>query len=797
MLFEIPNGKGQKFKNSKLQSSSSSPTRKELVFKVASNIKHSSANIAIQYITRGGEKHGEDKFISPENEQGDKLTREESRLLSRDWSDEFKKDTRINSRKMTHFILSIDVNKNSKTTRDFENATREYLKERFGDDGFRYVFVIHNDTNKPHAHILVNNFNLETGKKLAIDKEWLMESRLIAKRHLDNHNLKQDATSKKDRIAISLSKTDLEKDYSKIKNWFNSKLLTNAKNPSHAVELQKQWLILNELKASIDKEAKHTSQKKMELKHKIKLLKRDLFLEKRFSSRAEANYELAKMIKEVDPKRSLIDRALHRHAKLTERQKQSQIYAYQNHAKELIKIEKLVSSSTTMNRDDKKEILSQVKSRKKELEHRGVDFKKMASTEKKQAKYSDAITVKMIALDKDSKSLDREFKRNGAATTLNATKRLERTFDIALSRLDESKFTSADRVVLTKKLDELIVKYKNHGIDAKSIHDNWQEKYALKNKVGRFAYSASIDNSTLDSAKLEQLQKNILVLKQEIAKSSLNQKEKITATKSLDNIQTKKIDVAKNNDFHKLNKEINAQLKSLTTLDKKRGSDDKSATRQAYAMTKTLLLLESNVKNAPNLLVEQKTMLSGKINQLHSELVNRGADIEAYRKKQTFTEQVKLEHQKILEVSMERSRLLGYNQASKAIEKNKLDIQSIDVTRDEKRELRKSLSEKETQLNISRDNNTKKLIADVDKLKKTVKAIDDHQLALKDASLSPLERLNVRRSTENLYTQLNELTKQIKPMLNVPTDTNLSKNIRQFLSTVERSYSKSRTINRS
>nr|AKN37582.1 hypothetical protein [Vibrio sp. FF_291] len=174
---------------------------KEVIFKVASNITNSnpkSVGQAMDYITRNGERY-EEEFISPENELGNKLSQEEMKVLQEQWEKEFAEDKRENSRLMTHFILSIDEKPTDKNIQKFETATRDFLQERLGNDGYRYMFVIHKHNDKAHAHILVNNYNELTKKKLRTNKQWFLESRILAKEKLIEQGFNYKATLRQDR----------------------------------------------------------------------------------------------------------------------------------------------------------------------------------------------------------------------------------------------------------------------------------------------------------------------------------------------------------------------------------------------------------------------------------------------------------------------------------------------------------------------------------------------------------------------------------------------------------------------
>lgn len=58
-------------------------------------------------------------------------------------------------------------------------AVRNTTNAYFGEKGFRYVFGLHTDTEKPHVHVCVKTFNERTGKKLIINPKDIQELRQL------------------------------------------------------------------------------------------------------------------------------------------------------------------------------------------------------------------------------------------------------------------------------------------------------------------------------------------------------------------------------------------------------------------------------------------------------------------------------------------------------------------------------------------------------------------------------------------------------------------------------------------
>lgn len=67
-----------------------------------------------------------------------------------------------------HFILSPDP-RDKADAEDVAAYAREWTVDRFGEN-VQAAITVHTDTSNPHAHIVVNNLDLSTGKKIHISK---------------------------------------------------------------------------------------------------------------------------------------------------------------------------------------------------------------------------------------------------------------------------------------------------------------------------------------------------------------------------------------------------------------------------------------------------------------------------------------------------------------------------------------------------------------------------------------------------------------------------------------------------
>jgi hypothetical protein len=104
-----------------------------------------------------------------------------------------------NVRHTTHIVLSAQCDNTPKNQKKVNDAAREFLKERFGKDGFEYVFTTHDDTKHPHTHVIVKNKNKETNKKLRLDPVDLLYLRTEYAKSLEKNGLDHKATRRLDR----------------------------------------------------------------------------------------------------------------------------------------------------------------------------------------------------------------------------------------------------------------------------------------------------------------------------------------------------------------------------------------------------------------------------------------------------------------------------------------------------------------------------------------------------------------------------------------------------------------------
>jgi len=120
----------------------------------------------LRYISRKGE-------LPLETELGEVLTNtDQQKKLIEDWAQDF--DTRGDSRDTVHLVFSMPPGSSPEALR---RTIRTVLQRRF--QGHEAVFAIHEDKQHPHAHVVVKMFNVETEKKLRLNRPDLHRLREI------------------------------------------------------------------------------------------------------------------------------------------------------------------------------------------------------------------------------------------------------------------------------------------------------------------------------------------------------------------------------------------------------------------------------------------------------------------------------------------------------------------------------------------------------------------------------------------------------------------------------------------
>ena len=689
---------------------------------------------------------------------------------------------------MTHIVLSVDIDDTEKNRRNLQNATRDFLAERFGDEGFRYIYVQHNDTDKPHMHIMVNNNNLETGKKLRIDMDWHYESRLMAKEHLKNHGINQEATFKRDRQIIQEKEKNFFDQDRQVTNWFDAKLKQAASNDIHFTHLKRQFDVVQTLKADMKQSDRFTTQQQVELSKRVKELREGVTLYDNFSSRTEANAAVSKMIKDIAPKESItqqVKNALGQNAdkQATEEKKhQRQLYF---HAKALVRAEAIVESTQSSGKE-KRLTMSVIKERKTFLSSQGIDIKKLEQDYRVELSDNDKFKLAYRSLNRFVQLTDKRMKEKGTLEHGDTEKRLSR----ALETLHSATKTGLDKDEV-KTLETLraktLIELESRGFPAKQHVKEWEQSRAFKDEVAKVKTTFEKPELGSDKEQLDKLQSNIIKLQNQLSTDRPNQlgkKEGYSAGVGLRNAQ-QQLDQITGYDHTEHVKKSQLLAKGFKSYDEKQQNNQRDAKRQAFAMSASYLALERSAQKAP--LPSQQSENNKDLAALKKQFESRGIDLEKNTRTLQRNDEIKVQIKEFGETSMKRVRATGYDRTEKTANQLKQDLNDSYLSQSVKRELNSTLREKDNQISTNKAADAKQLHDNMKKLKaldEQVKAMTKPEQA---KGLSALERLTQQRSVSNVQKEIAGLVKDSRKLIGA-VDTKERVSINRTISNLERDH---------
>lgn len=223
------------------KSKSKQSNESEVVFKVISHVKGGSGSVSrlLNYVSRNhheGEekKHdqlfevgSEEAFVC--NEQGLRLSRHQIEKVKESWNLEF--DERGDKgRVASHFVFSSDKIKDPLI---LSKIVHDTLAKSMGNEGFRYVTAVHNDTGALHCHVVVNTYSPVLQRKLHISKEWVQKQRMSFAEVSRDYGYEHVATMKKWRRRGVLVDKDILQPLHEIKD-FGKAPYQNDKNNKDA-----------------------------------------------------------------------------------------------------------------------------------------------------------------------------------------------------------------------------------------------------------------------------------------------------------------------------------------------------------------------------------------------------------------------------------------------------------------------------------------------------------------------------------------------------------------------------------
>lgn len=177
----------------------------QAVVKVISQARGFRAQRLMEYIGRAEGKEGE-KELPFEDSSGEVgQGREAIEAKYQEWREKFeraKPGQKNPPRHVTHMMLSASCENNDKNAKKVLAAAREVLQDQLAAKGYDYIMVMHRDTDRPHIHVAINNYNMDADKrKLRLNPPELFELRTAFAERLQALGIEQTATLRRDRPA--------------------------------------------------------------------------------------------------------------------------------------------------------------------------------------------------------------------------------------------------------------------------------------------------------------------------------------------------------------------------------------------------------------------------------------------------------------------------------------------------------------------------------------------------------------------------------------------------------------------
>ncbi len=175
----------------------------QAVVKVISQARGFRAQRLMEYIGRAEGKDG-DKELPFEDSKGEVGQGKEAiEAKYQEWREKFeraKPGQKNPPRHVTHMMLSASCDNNDKNAKKVLAAAREVLQDQLAAKGYDYIMVMHRDTDRPHIHVAINNYNMDADKrKLRLNPPELFELRTAFAERLQALGIEQMATLRRDR----------------------------------------------------------------------------------------------------------------------------------------------------------------------------------------------------------------------------------------------------------------------------------------------------------------------------------------------------------------------------------------------------------------------------------------------------------------------------------------------------------------------------------------------------------------------------------------------------------------------
>lgn len=723
----------------------------QIVFKVASNINNStprSVNETLDYIARNNKNFDEDDYIAPEDQDGNKLNKDDLMGIKSEWRSEFSEES-TKSRVMTHFILSINET-DDKSVKKFEAATREFLKDRFGEDGFRYCFTIHTDTDKPHAHIIINNNNLERNRKFRMDNQWLYETRIKAAEHLKEYGLNYSATLKRDRVFAKEKERSNEKDYVSVNNWYEAQLKKSSTNREHYKKIKTQKEFLDLAKRRMD--ATGNDDDKIEFRKQLlaaKMLMKDNPKQSRdkIISALKSSKITRKDVQEFREKQD--EKAAHHAEKLNQQIERA--------ASDLVRAERSLKHLKPQDRPvDEVKLRERINEQKVYFEkNHNIDFEKIESMMEKSEK-------------KDRLSPGRELEKlaQKAARSVARGNVEEKTVYRFFDELQTAKNKAAkqNQPIQQKHIDDVtsraLKEFAKSGIDVLSVRDKWSREAALKDDLSKLRVDIQQDKehgNLTDHKKVTGYQTRIDEIKQRAERMSLSEKERVRIEKSLEARQ-KILNATRATPRHMAESELLAvepQLKKLMPDQKRRHT----------AIRERMLDAKEKIDQLGD---DEKTLLLKRYEKIRDALAEKGIDLdkaEAARKRAKEIKKTVERGTNYLKAMRNSAMKADINQLQKAYDDaNKAQADAKrdpSLNRQQRQEINQKARLAEQTLSAEIANRTNTFWSNVNKAE-TLYA-EATQIKKRDPkSISNVERVTGKRRLEQISKEYGKIAPDIK-----------------------------------
>ena len=203
--------KGKRGKNDRISARFTDPGyteqiaagKPQAVVKVISQARGFRAQKVMEYIARAEGKDGE-QSLEFEDAKGEiQKGRDAIEQKYEKWREKFeraKPGQKNPPRHVTHLMLSASTENNDKNARKVLAAAREVLREHLGDKGYDYIMALHRDTDRPHVHVVVNNYHQgKDRQKLRLNPPELFAIRAAFAERLRELGIEQAATLRRDR----------------------------------------------------------------------------------------------------------------------------------------------------------------------------------------------------------------------------------------------------------------------------------------------------------------------------------------------------------------------------------------------------------------------------------------------------------------------------------------------------------------------------------------------------------------------------------------------------------------------